>query len=296
MFPAFFRFASTFLLALSCLAGAASAQPSTEPYSPCGAASAPCKVGLGEYFVASPQPGNQLRPAVLFFHGAGGGGSNILLEQSLLRPFVAAGYVVIGLEGQMRPNNRFGRGWSFLPQGVQQRDELAFTKQVIEDAVPRFHIDRDRILMSGFSIGASLVWYMACKEPTLASAYAPIAGGFWLPMPSSCAGPVNLLQTHGWRDQTVPLEGRPAGGGTVFQGDIFEGLKLWRTVNRCMKLRADEFDTTPPFWRRIWSSCDSGAELVLALHQGSHDETPAEWGPMALQWFETRLKAVGKTH
>lgn len=260
----------------------------------CGGAGEPCKVPLGDYYVAEKpraEGDTAKRPAVIFFHGAGGSGKEVQGEDSLLRAFVDAGYVAIGPVGLVRPNNSFGTGWSFHPLFPQQRDEREFAHQVLDDATTRFGIDRDKVLMSGFSIGGSLVWYMACKEPKLASAYAPIAGGFWRPLPETCAGPIDLLHTHGWRDQTVPLEGRPIGGGLIYQGDIFDGLKTWREVDGCGKLRADTFDTSGPFWTRTWNTCSSGREMVLALHTGSHDETPKAWGPMALNWFETRIKA-----
>ena len=94
---------------------------------------------------------------------------------------------------------------------------------MLDDAEKRFNIDRDRVLMTGYSIGGSNVSYLACREPEIAAAFAPVAGGFWRPHPEDCAGPVKLLHTHGWRDQTVPLEGRPLGetpNGRVEQGDI----------------------------------------------------------------------------
>ena len=266
---------------------------------PCGGTDDPCKVPHGAYYIAAkPRAEGDAgkRPAIIFFHGAGGSGSEMLGDSSLFKAFVEAGYVAIGPVGLVRLNNSFGSGWSFHPLFPQQRDERAFTHEVLDDATERFGIDRERVLMSGFSIGASLVWYMACKEPGLATAYAPIAGGFWRPLPETCAGPIDLLHTHGWRDQTVPLEGRPLGGGVIYQGDIFDGLKTWREVDGCSKLRADVFDTSGPFWTRTWNTCSSGREMVLALHTGSHDETPKDWGPMALKWFEARLKAAGKTH
>jgi polyhydroxybutyrate depolymerase len=168
---------------------------------------------------------------------------------------------------------------------------MAYTREVIADAVARFDVDPRRILLSGFSIGASLVWYLACKDPDLGAAYAPVAGGFWRPHPTSCAGPIDLLQTHGWRDRTVPLEGRPLRGGELYQGDIFEGLQLWRRVDGCNGLRPDEFSTDTLFWRRSWTTCQSGRELSLALHPADHDTVPPEWAEMARAWFEARLKA-----
>jgi len=265
-----------------------------EPSQPCGDAKSPCAVPLGDYHAAVPKthlaPG-EMRPAVLFFHGAGGLGTTVLDQASFLRPFVEAGYVLLGVNGLMRPSNTFGTGWSFRPEGPQQRDELAFAKQVLDDAKARFSIDRRRVLVSGFSIGGALVWYLACREPGLGAAYAPVAGGFWRPHPTSCAGPIDLLQTHGWRDRTVPLEGRPLRGGGLHQGDIFEGLQLWRRVNGCTGVRPDTFETSAMFWRRNWTACESGREISLVLHPSDHDDVPREWAGMARAWFEARLKA-----
>lgn len=284
-----YRLAALLMAALVPAATAGAAEP-------CGGAATPCRTPLGTYQAALPAKApadGEKRPAVLFFHGAGGLGTSVLEAGSYLRPFVEAGYVVLGANGLMRPGNAFGTGWSFRPEGPQQRDELAFAREVLDDAAQRFGIDRKRVLVSGFSIGASLVWYLACTDPGLGAAYAPIAGGFWRQHPTACAGPVDLLQTHGWRDRTVPLEGRPLRGGELVQGDIFEGLQLWRKVDGCSGLRPDSFETDAVFWRRSWSACESGRELSLALHPSDHDDVPKEWAEMARVWFEARLRARG---
>lgn len=263
----------------------------------CGGAEFSCAVSLGTYHIALPvstPPKGTKRPAVLFFHGAGGLGRDVISEQFYLRPFREAGYAIIAPNGLVRGNG-FGTGWSFRPNGPQQRNELSFAKEIIADVAEKFDVDRSKILLSGFSIGSSLVWYLACKEPSLGAAYAPLAGGFWRPHPQSCAGPIDLLQTHGWRDQTVPLEGRPLRGGELYQGDIFEGLQLWRAIDGCKRLRADSFETGPIYWIRTWSSCDSGRELALALHPGDHDSIPEGWAEMVRLWFERRLNSLSQS-
>jgi polyhydroxybutyrate depolymerase len=275
------------------LLAACAAATSLHASEPCGGAHGFCAVAAGTYDIALPDtpPAKGTKsPVVLYFHGAGGTGASVLQADSLLRPFVEAGYAVIGANGLTRPGNAFGTGWSFRPEGPQQRDELAFARDVLADATERFGLDRRRVLVTGFSIGASLAWYLACREPDLGFAYAPVAGGFWRPHPTTCAGPVDLLQTHGWRDRTVPLEGRPLRGGEIFQGDVFEGLQLWRQTNGCRGLRPDAFSTNATFWRRDWTDCSSGRQLVLALHPGDHDAVPMEWAAMAMGWFEERLR------
>lgn len=263
-------------------AGAASAQT-------CDVDGPACAVPEGTYRAALPEtpPPRAGYPAVVFFHGAGGNGKQTLMNTGMVDAFIGRGYAVLAPDGLPRSAERPGGSWSFHPDRPQRRDELAFTRAVIADAAKRYRIDPDRVLLSGFSIGGSLVWYLACQDPTVATAYAPVAGAFWRPHPSAsdCNGPVRLLHTHGWRDQTVPLEGRPLRGGAILQGDVFAGLGVLRDLNACTMLRADAFDTEGPFWRRVWTSCAPGTALELALHTGGHSVPPG-WAEMAMDWFE----------
>lgn len=249
-----------------------------------------CQTPLGEYALHLPKPRDDGMPvpALLFFHGAGGSGPKAMHNKGVLKAFTERGYAIIAPSGLKRPNSRFGPGWSFMPFRQKRRDELAFAQQVLADAAANHGIDREKILVSGFSVGGSLAWYLACQNPNLGRAFAPIAGAFWRPHPASsdCKGPVKLLHTHGWRDRTVPLEGRPLGGGRIYQGDVFEGLRILRQVNNCNQLRADKFNTSEKFWRRKWTRCTQGSALELALHTGGHG-VPKGWADMAIDWFET---------
>ncbi|MEO1456332.1 MAG: PHB depolymerase family esterase [Pseudomonadota bacterium] len=260
----------------------------------CGGPETPCEVALGSYFVALPdaEGGAERRPAVVFFHGGGGYGSRIFESRAAMAAlFTARGYVVIAPNGKKRPGSRWGPGWAFIPQYPPHRDDLAFTRAVLADAEARFEIDRARVLITGYSIGGSIASYLACWDPSLARAFAPVAGGFWWPHPEDCAGPVRLLHTHGWRDQTVPPEGRPLGDAGVRQGDIHQTLARWRDENGCGRLRPDAFVTEGPFWRRIWTDCAPGTALEFALHAGGH-EMPEGWPALAMDWFEG-LDAAG---
>ena len=270
---------------------ALTAHPAAAEPAPCGSAQSACQVSLGTYHLAEPEtPADTPRPAFIYFHGAGGTGRTIG-SAPMAQALMARGYVVAAPNGLVRPNTRFGPGWSFRPEAPQLRDELAFTRQLIDDLVTRHNVDPARIVLTGYSIGGSLVWYLACRDATLAAAYTPYAGGFWRPHPQDCDGPVKLLHTHGWRDQTVPLEGRPLRGGAIEQGDIFEGLQRWRTENGCTRLRPDSFDTSGRYWRRKWEACAEGTALEFALWPGGHTRPDAEWAEMAADWVEATLAA-----
>lgn len=255
----------------------------------CGLGKNVCSIASGTYNIELPGAavgGNKL-PAMIYFHGAGGTGERSLKNREMVEAFLARGYAVIAPSGLKRPNSRFGPGWSFHPERPVQRDELAFAKAVLADAAGRFNIDRNNVLMSGFSIGGSLVWYLACKDPSLARAYAPVAGAFWRPHDAGtdCAGPVKLLHTHGWRDGTVPLEGRVLGNFRIEQGDVFQGLQILRKVNGCNNYKADKYDTSGAFWKRWWVNCTPGSALQFNLFDGGHG-VPKGWAVDAIDWFE----------
>ncbi|WP_108659355.1 alpha/beta hydrolase family esterase [Acuticoccus kandeliae] len=277
------RFAAAALVAVWLVAIAAAA-----PAAACGAREEACETPLGTYHVMAPAgTGGAPRPTFIYFHGAGGSGATIF-DADFAAALVARGYVVIAPNGLQRPDSRFGPGWFFRPESPGLRDELAFTREIIDDAVARHGVDRSRIILTGYSIGGSLVWYLACRDADLAALYTPYAGGFWRPIPTTCDGPIRMLHTHGWRDQTVPLEGRPLRDGAIYQGDIFEGLARWREVNGCDLLRADQFETEGRYWRRRWTSCTAG-DLELALWPGGHTPPDAEWAGMAADWVEARF-------
>ncbi len=260
----------------------------------CGIGENECDVALGKYNIELPERADptQLIPAMIYLHGAGGSGQRSLKNREMVETFLSRGYAVIAPSGLKRPNSKFGPGWSFHPKREKRRDELAFMKEVMADAASRFNLDRDTMLMTGFSIGGSMVWYLACEDPNVAKAFAPVAGSFWRPHDAGtdCSGPVKFLHTHGWRDGTVPLEGRVLGNFRIEQGDVFVGLQIMRKTNGCWNHKADRYDTSGKFWKRWWIKCTEGSALQFNLFDGGHG-VPKGWAEEAINWFEALDKA-----
>jgi polyhydroxybutyrate depolymerase len=249
----------------------------------------PCQIATGEYHIVRPVGIEGDVPAVMFLHGYGSNGAETQKNTGMLNAILARGYALIAPSGRDELGNE-GRDWSFHPDFHEARDETVFLRAVLDDAAAKYGIDRDRVLMAGFSIGGSMTAYAACEDPGLASAYAPVAGNFWRPYPAKCAGPVRLLHTHGWTDTTIPLEGRILGMGDgaatqVRQGDAFAAMEIWRATNGCDQMAADAFQIDGDFWHRRWDRCTPGSALEFALWRGSH-AVPKGWADMALDWFE----------
>lgn len=269
---------ATFLV-LSGLTGAAQAA--------CGSDPEACLLEDGEYHVILPDTQTTKTPMVIFLHGWGSSGEGTLKNTGLVNSLLARGYALVAPTGSRTVGSGNGHGWTFYP-GWEGRDEIDFLQRVRDDAAGRFNLDEHQAVLAGFSGGGFMVNYLACAEPDTFTAYAPVSGGFWRPHPTECAGPVRLFHTHGWRDTTVPLEGRFLGGGRFQQGDIFAGLEIWRAANQCPDEKATAFSETEDFWRRAWIGCAPDSALEFALFPGGHNVPPG-WADMILDWFEDGL-------
>ena len=251
----------------------------------CNGRPEPCVLPDGTYHIALPDDGDTApRPAILLLHGWGGEGTGTIRNTGMVQQMLDRGYAVIAPDGQPRDTGA-GRSWDFHPDRPATRDEVAFLIAVADDAAETFALDRDRMLLAGFSIGGSMTSYVACQAPEAFAAYAPVAGSFWRPHPDTCAGAVRLLHTHGTSDTTVPLEGRAITPDFV-QGNVFEAMEIWRLANGCATADPDATDTAGPYTIRHWTACQPGSDLLFALHDGGH-RIPQGWAQMAMDWFQT---------
>ncbi len=255
---------------------------SADPAAACGTPAETCRIEDGEYRIALPDTVTPDTPVLVFLHGFGGSARGTIGNRRLVRPMLERGWAVIAPEG-LRRGGDGPKSWTFFP-GWDGREETTFLRAVADDASARFGISATQLMLSGFSAGGFMVNYLACATPLAFAAYAPVSGGFWRPHPQDCAGPVRLLHTHGWKDPTVPIEGRKLRGGEFQQGDIFAGLEIWRAANACPDEKPSGYSETGPFWRRHWAGCAAGSALEFALWPGGHT-LPAGWSDMAADWF-----------
>lgn len=259
---------------------------STAAHAGCADAPDACALPDGEYHIALPADAENA-PVMMFLHGAGSHGGVVMRNEALVASVTDRGYALLAPSAKPRRPGQSGGVWTFYP-GWEGRNEPDFLARTARDAAEAFGVSPDRVLLAGFSAGAFMVTYLACDTPGAFPAYAPLAGAFWQPHPESCEGPVKLFQTHGWRDSTVPLEGRPLRNGTWLQGDIFASLNIWRDANKCPNMAPDSYGETGSFMRRAWTDCDESSALELALHPGGHS-IPTGWVDMVLDWFEEQV-------
>ena len=135
-------------------------------------------------------------PLVVFLHGAGERGEDLEQVRRTTLPRMV--------------EHDNGRHWGFVLLSPHcPRDSYWQPGQIvelIEHVSSRLSVDRDRIYLTGYSMGGYGTWATACHDPGRFAAIAPVSGG-------GDAQQVERLKNlpiwafHGDKDNVVPIDG-----------------------------------------------------------------------------------------
>ncbi|WP_298962100.1 alpha/beta hydrolase-fold protein [uncultured Roseibium sp.] len=229
----------------------------------------PCEIENGQYYIHLPKAheDGEALGAIFYLHGHRGKAVNAIRNKGFQRMADELGVAFVAVQG-------VDGTWSFPTAPRNLRDEAVFFDNVLSDLSDKFGVDTNRTLLSGFSSGGFMTWYLACQDSGKFAGYAPIAGAFWEPLPKDCpTEPPYLFHVHGTSDTVVPLAGRWLGGGQWKQGDVFESFDVWRRQNGLADAAPQKF-TDGKLTCERWQP--SEGLLELCLHDGGHS-VEAKW-------------------
>lgn len=238
-----------------------------------------CVVPAGRYFAAMPEL--PARRVLLFFHGFG---SNALHELDMpeLRQWAnRAGAVLLIPDG-------LDARWSVIEGLAGARDEIAFAQTVLADARARMPLATLPVYASGFSLGASMVWKLACAGLPGFSGYIAFSGAFWEPAPVQCAAlSAPLLHFHGTDDKVVPIEGRQVRSGRR-QAPLEKALGAMAHTGHCgpAKTTSPVAGSPPGLVCEERLECAAGA-ITYCQHQQGHN-FEVNWLGFAMDRLESR--------
>ncbi|TCO10647.1 carbohydrate-binding protein [Natronoflexus pectinivorans] len=113
------------------------------------------------------------------------------------------------------------------PEGLNSRwslfgsSDIDFILAIIDEMHDRYAIDRDRVYLSGFSMGGMMTYYAATQIADKIAAFAPV-GGYLMQGPNTNSSrPIPLIHTHGTTDDVV-----------VF-GGVQTAIDVWVARNNC---------------------------------------------------------------
>lgn len=147
-----------------------------------------------EYLLSLPADyaGSRKRwPLVLFLHGSGESGTNLDKVKVHGPPKIveAKGSFPFILVSPQSP----GRGWN--------PDVL---NALLDKLIKQYRVDKDRVYITGLSMGGYGTWALAAAHPEKFAAIAPICGG-GNPADAAKLAKLPIWVFHGAKDTTVPL-------------------------------------------------------------------------------------------
>ncbi len=192
------------LLALSALFVGAGTAPA------CSAGS-DCLVVGGAYRIRMPdqQPPSRKIGAVLYFHADGQTANSAMADARLVRQAAKHGAALIALGA---PDG----AWPVRAAQRPGQADFAYVGQVLDDALARFPLDRQRVMAAGSGLGGEMVWHIACSMRDRFAGFAAIAGAFKDPLPDDClkGGRESLpyfYHVHDASGRVVPARGEGRG-------------------------------------------------------------------------------------
>jgi predicted peptidase len=184
-------------------------------------------------------------PVILFLHGSGERGDDGFLQTE------------VGIGRAIRRNYRVIPAIVIMPQCRPNQDWVGPMSQLalrcIEQTSREFHLDPDRIYLTGLSLGGQGAWHLAARMPGRFAAVVPICGfAEWGPSTGLAAKLAEKLTNvpiwcfHGDEDKAVPVaaaremvEAVRQAGGTIYYTEVkggghnvwdhaYDNLELWR--------------------------------------------------------------------
>ena len=166
-------------------------------------------------------------------------------------------------------------------------DDVAFTAALLTRLESEYSIDKQHIVLTGFSDGAHMVQLLGCRLADRITAIVPVSGTLAREHTADCkpARPLTVVEFHGTADPIDPYQGGLVSHhalGSVESVD--ETLAEWAQRDHC-QAKPVETSQTPvgdgtQLIQRDYSSCAPGVEVHLYKILGAGHTWPA--GPQYL--------------
>ncbi len=153
------------------------------------------KINYLLYLPADYAKSDQAYPMILFLHGAGESGSVVANVKKHGPPkLIAAGktfpFIVVSPQSP-------GGGWN--PEALNS---------LLNEVESKYRVDKDRVYLTGLSMGGGGTWMLAAAHPERFAAIAPVCGAIRADVSKVTASKIKELPIwvfHGAKDPTVPI-------------------------------------------------------------------------------------------
>ena len=196
--------------------------------------------------VYAPKNIEQGRPLIIQMHGMNQDAAyqkNAAKWESIAD---TARFVVVFPEGQ-------NKAWD-----ISGDKDINFLKAIINEMGNKYGIDKNRVYVSGFSMGGMMSYHAANKMGDMIAAIAPVSGGGGVNSPKRA---IPIMHTHGTTDDVVNYN------STV------NTLKSWVNTQKCSSSsqKIKPYPASRPGSAaslEIWSGCTDNVEVRLMTIDG----------------------------
>jgi poly(3-hydroxybutyrate) depolymerase len=225
------------------------------------------------YYLRIPDDYDQNTPYALWFtpHCLNGSAENVAHSE----PDTRARYEYLGMWRCANPAGGKGTTIFCAPQGLNAgwgsgQKDLEFFRAMIKKFESELCIDESRIFSSGFSMGGSMSYALACAMPDTMRAIAMHSGGSMSGCDGSHRGPVPIFITHGTDDGTC----RWPGSGMPQINDLAQrdGCKTEDLATLCKPV-----DRMHPVCVE-YQNCNPGFPCRACIFKGEHIGSPGTQG------------------
>jgi len=144
---------------------------------------------------------------------------------------------------------------------ISGNSDIDFMTTIIDTMVNRYNIDRNRVYLSGFSMGGMFTYWAMGKIADKIAAFAPISGYLLSGSSFTSSRPIPIIHVHGTGDDVVAFSG------------VAACLAGWVSRNNCPTTAV----VTKPYpasrtnsvtTKSYWGPGDEGVEVVLMENAG----------------------------
>jgi poly(3-hydroxybutyrate) depolymerase len=229
--------------------------------------------GSRMYYIRLPDDYDQNHPYALWFtpHCLNGSAENVAHSE----PDNRARYEYLGMWRCANPAGGKGTTIFCAPQGInsgwgQGSKDLEFFRYMINKFENELCIDMSRIFSSGFSMGGSMSYALACAMPDTMRAIAMHSGGAMSGCDGSHRGPVPIFITHGTDDGTCTW---PGSGQT----QINDLAKRDGCTTEDLAAKCKPTDRMHPVCVE-YQNCNPGYPCRACIFKGEHIGSPGTQG------------------
>ena len=152
-------------------------------------------------------------PVVLFLHGAGERGDNNTAQLQYLPEWISEPenrkkYPCFLIAPQCRTNKKWANvNWGEKDSSPQpdMSEQMQVALKILKTVTEKYPVDTQRVYLTGLSMGGYGSWDLACRQPEMFAAVAPVCGGGDERQAAKLVG-VPVWAWHGDADPAVPVE------------------------------------------------------------------------------------------